>query len=265
MPKLLVSGRGGSGKSTLVALLAKVLGEQGKKTLVVDSDESNLSLDLMLNIETPEQTLMDYLGGKPAVREKLMAVTRGEDGEQAPLFSGTLTFDQLPAQCVSWKGMVGLVRVGKIEHSNEGCACPMGAVTRNFLKQLQVKDDQWLLVDTEAGVEHFGRGVLEGVGLVLMMVDPSYESVVLAEKAKGLAEEAGKGFLAVLNRVDETNAPILRREVEWRGVPVGGELVRDPKIAQANMVGNPVNATPLLKEIRAIIESAGAAAAGVQS
>lgn len=259
MPKLLVSGRGGSGKSTLAVLMARVLGEQGHKTLVVDADESNLSLDLMLNVEAPEQTLMDYLGGRPAVGGKLRAVIMSEGSERISMFNEALSFDTLPPTCVRWVNEVGLVRVGKIEHVLEGCACPMGAVARNFLKQLKAEEDQWVLVDTEAGVEHFGRGVLEGVDLVLMVVDPSYESVVLAEKAKRLAEELGRGFLAVLNRVDETTEPVLRRELEGRGIPVGGVLSRDPKIIQANLVGNPINAGPLREEVGAIIESARAA------
>jgi CO dehydrogenase maturation factor len=50
MPKLLVCGRGGSGKSTLVALLAQCLGEEGK-VLVVDADESNLGLGTMLRLQ----------------------------------------------------------------------------------------------------------------------------------------------------------------------------------------------------------------------
>ena len=62
MPKILISGRGGSGKSTLVTLLAQRLKEQGKEVLVVDSDESNLGLGAMLGIEPPEKTLMDHSG-----------------------------------------------------------------------------------------------------------------------------------------------------------------------------------------------------------
>jgi CO dehydrogenase maturation factor len=255
MPRVMVSGRGGSGKSTLVALLARGLGEQGRKTLVVDADESNLSLDLMLNVPAPEMSLMDYLGGKPAVRDKLMAAIRSGGGEQALMFDETFTFDTLPCQCVSWKEMTGLVRVGKIEHSHEGCACPMGALARNFLKQLQVEDDQWLLVDTEAGVEHFGRGVLDGVEMVLMTVDPSYESVMMAEKTRRLAGEGGKYFMVVLNKSDEATGAVLRRELEGRGVPVGGTLSLSPKIAQANLVGNPANPGMLSGEVAAIIDS----------
>ncbi|MBC7347625.1 MAG: zeta toxin family protein, partial [Clostridia bacterium] len=95
MPKLLVGGRGGSGKSTLVTLLAQKLKERGK-VLVVDADESNLGLGAMLGVGPPGKTLMDYLGGKPAVREKLMAMLKGDGSERVELFTEELALDSLP-------------------------------------------------------------------------------------------------------------------------------------------------------------------------
>ncbi|WP_258558935.1 AAA family ATPase, partial [Methanococcus maripaludis] len=41
MPKMVICGRGGCGKSTLITLMAQKIEEQGKKVLIVDSDESN--------------------------------------------------------------------------------------------------------------------------------------------------------------------------------------------------------------------------------
>ncbi|MDI6908165.1 MAG: ABC transporter substrate-binding protein [Thermoanaerobacterales bacterium] len=83
---------------------------------------------------------MDEVGGKPAVREKLMAMLRGKGSGRAELFTEKLTLDTLPVACVRWDGSVGLLQVGKIEHSMEGCACPMGMVARAFLNYLVTAD-----------------------------------------------------------------------------------------------------------------------------
>ena len=56
--KISVCGKGGSGKSTLVSLLANAAQTRGLKTLVVDSDESNSGLFRMLGFNKPPIPLM---------------------------------------------------------------------------------------------------------------------------------------------------------------------------------------------------------------
>jgi len=252
MPKLIISGRGGSGKSTLVTLLSRVLGEK-ERVLVVDTDESNLGLGRMLGLEQPAMTLMGCLGGKSAVREKLLGSLQKGDGEGVGLFTGNLTLNNLPAECVGGKWPVCYLRIGKIEHSMEGCACPMGAVARSFLKQLTTAENEWVLVDTEAGVEHFGRGVMEGVDLVMMVVDPTHEAVLLAGRAKTLAEEAGKKFVVVLNKVDENTEPFLRRELAATGIPVLGALKFSSGINLANLTGDSLSAVDMQGELNELV------------
>ena len=210
-----------------MALLGEVLGEK-ERVLVVDADESNLGLAMMLGLEPPTKTLLDYLGGRPAVAPKLMAMIQSKGTEQVPLFAERFAMDNLPAECVRGDGAVSYLRIGKIEHTMEGCACPMGAVARAFLKQFEPGENGWVLVDTEAGVEHFGRGVLEGADSVLVVVDPSFEAVTLAEKAKRLAAEAGKGFFVVLNKVDDGTTSILRKVLWAKGVDEAAVAMEDP-------------------------------------
>ncbi|MCF8012090.1 MAG: nitrogenase reductase [Clostridiales bacterium] len=236
MPKVIVCGRGGSGKSTLVTILAKSLSKRGK-VLVVDTDESNLGLSRMLGQNQPEMSLMNSLGGKSVVREKLLASLKGEKTEQEGFFREDLYLDTLPSECVGWNGTIGNLRIGKIEHSNEGCACPMGSITRSFLKDLKVKENEWVITDTEAGVEHFGRGILEGADGIIMVVDTSYESILLAEKAKNLVDETNKKFFVVLNKVDDEVESTLRNELSARGVETGGVIKYSPDINKANFLG----------------------------
>ncbi|MBE3586896.1 MAG: nitrogenase reductase [Thermoanaerobacter sp.] len=252
MPKIMICGRGGSGKSTLVTLLARALAERGK-VLVVDTDESNLGLHKMLGLSTPAMTLMGCLGGKPAVREKLLAPLQKKGDENTGFFADGLNLASLPPECTGGEWPLRFLRIGKIERSLEGCACPMGAVARSFLKQLRVDQDEWVLVDTEAGVEHFGRGVVEGVDLVVMVVDPSHEAVLLAERARALAAGVGKEFVAVLNKVDTGTESFLRRELSEKGIPVRGAFGFSPEIMEANLVGNPLPAGNYREQVKELL------------
>lgn len=252
MPKLLVCGRGGSGKSTLVTMLARQLEKQGK-VLVVDADESNLGLSKMLGIQPPAQTLMDAIGGKKAVGKQLMAAMKSKGTEEVKMFSGDLSIGELFAESVFWDGSLGLAQIGKIEHSNEGCACPMGALAREFLNKLKESAGEWVIVDTEAGVEHFGRGVFEGVDAVLMVVDPSYEAVMLVEKAVKLAEEAGKAFSVILNKVDDKTELRLKKMLDAMKIEITGVLPYSHEIAEANLVGEPLDAESLQQKLENLI------------
>ncbi|MEW6553717.1 MAG: nitrogenase reductase [Actinomycetota bacterium] len=252
MPKVIVCGRGGSGKSTLVSLLAGELkGVAG--CLVVDADESNLGLNLMLGLEPPELTVMEHLGGKPIVSGKWLARLRGEGDEELSLFEAGLHTGRLPAEYSAGNGSVRLARIGKIEHSMEGCACPMGAVARSFLNALSLDEGQWVLVDTEAGVEHFGRGLLEGADFVLVTVDPSHEAVILAEKTCRLAEEAEKPCGVVLSKVDARAERVLRERLAGRGISPLGAIHYSALIAEANLEGKPLEDASLQEELRRIL------------
>jgi len=241
MPKVVVSGRGGSGKSTVTTLLSRRLAAEGR-VIVIDADESNLSLPAMLGVDAPAQTIMEHVGGRATVRDALIQTLRSSSDESAPFFADGITVDELPVSCRSGDERTTFVRIGKIEHALQGCACPEGAVARSFVGGLRCGDG-WLLVDTEAGVEHFGRGLLEGADLVLLVVDASHEAVLLADRAAALADEAGKRCAAVLNQADPEAEAILRKELGDRGLQVLAALPLSPTVARAQLLGEPLSLT----------------------
>jgi CO dehydrogenase maturation factor len=80
-----------------------------------------------------------------------------------------------------------LVSIGKILQALEGCACPMGVLSREFLNTLTLDENELVIVDMEAGVEHFDRGIDESNDTILLVVEPSMESIIMAEKIRCLS------------------------------------------------------------------------------
>ena len=198
--KVLVCGKGGSGKSTVAALLAKSMAKRGFNVLVVDSDESNYGLHRQLGMELPS-ALMDHFGGKKEMMGKMRRSFAG--GEEASLFDEKWTLASIPAEATTEKDGIRLLAIGKIHDFGEGCACPMGALSRKFLDNLAVGDKEMVIVDTEAGIEHFGRGIEAGCDAILAVLDPSYESLLLSKKIAEISKKINKPLYFVLNRVDE--------------------------------------------------------------
>ncbi|AET64400.1 ATP-binding protein [Methanothrix harundinacea] len=225
--KVLVCGKGGSGKSTVAALLAKSMAKRGFNVLVVDSDESNYGLHRQLGMELPS-TLMDHFGGKKEMMGKMRRSFAG--GEEASLFDEKWTFASIPAEATTEKDGIRLLAIGKIHDFGEGCACPMGALSRKFLDNLAVGNKEMVIVDTEAGIEHFGRGIEAGCDAILAVLDPSYESLLLSKKIAEISKKINKPLYFVLNRVDEERKAamleFLEKERVAAAIPEKKEIFR---------------------------------------
>jgi len=253
MKKVAIAGKGGSGKSTVVCLLAKGLRERGYRVLVVDSDESNPGLYRMLGFEERPQPLLELVGGKKKVFEAF------SDSTQPPksvLTQEEIRTTDLPPGYFVDKDGIRLVSIGKILQSLEGCACPMGALSREFLKRLSLEEDEVALIDMEAGVEHFGRGVETSVDTVLAVTEPSFDSLELAEKISALAQEVGMdGVWAVLNKIaSEQMASTLEEELKKRAVPIIGSIGYDAQVFQSGLEGRPAHNSEAERDIEEILD-----------
>lgn len=200
--KMLVCGKGGSGKSTVTALLARALNLSGYRVLVMDMDESNTGLHRLLGIDAPVSVL-EGLGGKPGLREKMRpAFPGGAPG--GALFTPPIRTGELPDPWISEADGIRLLVIGKIHDFGEGCACPMGGLARTLLSGLEPDPEEIVIVDTAAGVEHFGRGVDGLADVILGVLDPTFASLQLAEKMDKLAAEAKTDIYYLFNKVDDT-------------------------------------------------------------
>jgi CO dehydrogenase maturation factor len=254
MRKISVCGKGGSGKSSVVILLAKEMRARGHQVLVVDSDESNTGLARMLGFEKRPEPLLALVGGKKNVFRTF--------SDESELSSSILAQEEtriadLPPQYVVEADGLRLVCIGKILQSLEGCACPMGVLSREFLGRLRLQENEVVIVDMEAGIEHFGRGVETSLDSVLIVVDPSFESLELADKINTLATEVGMANVwTILNRVTtEEIALKLRGALEEKGISVIGSIGYDPDIFQAGLEGRALTGNRAAEDMANIVDA----------
>jgi CO dehydrogenase maturation factor len=253
MKKVAVCGKGGSGKSTVVTLLAQGLRDRGFRVLVIDADESNPGLYRMLGMEKRPEPLLQLVGGK---RKVFQAFSGESESPESVLTQEQIATSDLPPEFIEQRDRISLVCVGKILQSLEGCACPMGALSREFLNRLWLQEDEVALVDTEAGIEHFGRGVETGVDTVVAVTEPSFDSIELAVKIGTLAAEVGlEGSWAILNKVaSEEIAAHLRQELRKRGVAVVGSIGYEPELFQAGLDGRPIRPERVSTDVGGILD-----------
>lgn len=245
--KIAVSGKGGVGKSSVVTLMANVLVGKGYSVLVLDTDESNPGLYRMFGFNTEPKPLMTLL-------------SRFSPGEAEPntewITREEIAIEDIPAEYILSRDGLRFLAVGKIEDPFQGCACSMADITRDLMGKLTVKDTEVVLVDLEAGVESFGRGIERSVDTVLMVVEPSFESMSLAGKIGYMAEGMGIGRVrAVLNKVPSEKArQRMIEELSQKGVKSIGTVYYDPELSEAGFEGTALGNSRALEDVKVITE-----------
>jgi len=240
LSKVAICGKGGSGKTTVVALLTLAFKEAGRRVIVIDADESNPGLGRMLGIEGEPKPLSDLFS---------------EDG----LFAERERFsmDDIPPGFVAAVDSVRFMAVGKILDPFQGCACSMAESARQIVEKLELKADEVLILDMEAGVESFGRGVERHADTILVVVEPSFESIVVAGRIAQMAQGMGIGRVgAILNKVaSDATASRTTKELEKQGVKVLGIFNYSLELAEAAFEGTPVKDGVAVTEAGTIVSA----------
>jgi CO dehydrogenase maturation factor len=252
MSKIAVAGKGGVGKTTLTALLARIFAGRGKSVIAVDADPA-ACLGFALGLPPELQARVTPIS---EMSELIEERTGAKPGSYGAYFKINPRVDDIPERfSVQFKG-VRLLRLGTIDRGGSGCICPESAVLKALVTYLILHRDEQLLLDMDAGLENLGRATASAVDHFLVVVEPGKRSIETAHQIAKLAADVGiKTVALVANKVRGEED---RRFIEGnRGsLPLLGCLSFQPAAIQADQDGASVyDAVPqLVREAEGIVD-----------
>lgn len=181
--KLAISGKGGVGKTTIAAALVKLFSESNSTVYAIDADPD---VCLAASIGISEDIISEL---KPLVEMKeLINAKTGGDGLLFPL--NPSVNPDLDNYCIN-HGNIRYLRMGGIKKGGSSCYCRENSFLNAVVSSLLLEREEVVIMDMGAGIEHLSRGTARGVDLMLVVVEPSFNSVNTARLVKKLSAELG--------------------------------------------------------------------------
>ncbi len=241
--KIAVTGKGGSGKTMLTAIMTGLLARnEGLRVLAIDAD-SAVNLCHALGV-TEYRTVAE-------IRRQIIE----DPGARAQMQQEHIR-DVMAAALVPGQGFHLLV-MGRPE--GPGCYCSVNDLLRYGIERLS-HDFDVTLVDCEAGPEQVNRRVVQGVDVLLIITDTSVRgaqaagSIVEVVQRDEALRPARTGL--IVNRTRGDDELMTRNASKW-GIEVLGRIPEDDNVREYDSVGKPMvslpDGSPSVKAIREIL------------
>ncbi len=227
-----VSGKGGTGKTMLSALLVRALAEEEKYDILAIDADADSNLPEALGVEV-EKTIGD-------IREELLE--KRENLPPGMSWRQLLEYETMDA-LVETKSF-DLLSMGRPE--GPGCYCAANHVLREIIDTM-AKNYDYVIIDTEAGLEHLSRRTTQNVDTMLVVTDTSKRGITTAKRIKELADELHIKFEnlgVVINRITPKIEEKLENYVREIGIEVMGVIPEDELVKSFDMEGKPLIQLP---------------------
>ncbi|MDP2216797.1 MAG: ArsA-related P-loop ATPase [Methanolobus sp.] len=257
MRKIIATGKGGAGKTTIVATLSRLLARQGFSVMVIDTDPS---MNLAMSLGVPFSTVRTLAEDKKEIHEQFYE--DDFDGEEeGHTHSSNINIDAfLEKYQVTAKDDVKVVVMGTISEGGGGCICSYISIVKRLIDYLALWSDQYdiVIVDSQAGSEILGRGLAVNYDHNLVIAESFPKSMEVARHVLKLARDLNiKRQLVVVNKIrDGKELELVADELCLNGertYPVR----YDEKVIEADRMGSLIldmaPDSPVLEDIRNIM------------
>lgn len=224
------AGKGGTGKTTVAALLIRALLKRGGAPLLAIDADPAANLHLALGLPMP------FTVGE--IREEM-----SEAAQNGQLGVSISRHDYLTREiqmALEEGTQLDLLAMGRPE--GQGCYCAVNHLLRQILDDLS-KNYATVVVDNEAGMEHISRRTTRDVDLLLLVTDPTVRGVRTAGGMAQLARELEinvRQLLLVLNRVEGELPEPLQAAIQDLGLEVAASVPADERVNELDAVGSPL-------------------------
>lgn len=227
--RIAVAGKGGAGKTTISATLARLTARAGARVLAIDAD-SNPNLGAALGIDAERAA--------PARPVPASVISRKLHG---PALTVAVD-DVLDSHGVAAPDGVTLVSMGSPDHAGQGCLCSAHATVSALLADMATQPATVTVVDMEASPEQLSRGTVRHVDALLLVTEPYFRSLETIRRLAQLAAELSIPTVAVVaNKVRSTAEGNVVEEFSARhGLTWWGQLPFSAEVVQADLAGRPV-------------------------
>lgn len=242
--RIAVAGKGGAGKTTISATLARLGAQSGLSVVAIDAD-ANPNLGVALGVP-PE-----VAHSARAIPSSLVSRRLGGAGLTEPLT------DILDRFAIEAPDGVRLLSMGAPAHAEQGCLCSAHAVISAVIEDLGGRPDRLVVVDMEASPEHLSRGTIRHADVVCLVAEPYYRSLETVRRMALLAAELSLDIVVVANKVRASTDSeaitefCLRHQLALAGVVPWSEEVGAADRARTAMIDWPA-AEPVREAIGAL-------------
>jgi len=234
--KIATVGKGGSGKTTVVGTLTRILAENGIKVLAIDGDP-NPNLALTLGIARDDTNKIK------SIPTNIMTLKKDADGNVFKLPDGTsqlmmtVTQDELVDKYASdAPENIKLVIIGTPPDGSagSGCMCASHRAVRGLITEMTDYGEH-TITDMEAGLEHLKRGTARNVDMMLIVAEPYYRSLEAASRVWSLAAELNVPYVYVVaNKVrNDADRKAVEEYCELHNMPILGFVPNEEKFIEA--------------------------------
>lgn len=243
-----VAGKGGTGKSTIAALLiTRLLAKKEGPILAVDADPDS-SLGTLLGVK-PIQSIGD-------LRDEVLKEIKDFPAGMSKANYVEAGLHQVILEAEGFD----LVTMGKGE--GPGCYCYLNNLIKKFSDDLTPSYD-WLVMDNEAGLEHISRRTSGSIDTLLVIVTDNPLSLDSAARIKEVASAIGsriEHMYAVTNMLNGEKLAKVKKRLEEMSLTLLCSIPRDEELDEAIFDGLPLTElkdSPVFDQIDAILNKVG--------